>query len=98
VKGLSQALRDHPMLSACLVKRMYSFGVGGPVSMSTDRQILAYLRERFTEHGYKVPDLLREIALSNAFSQVREPKPAKPAATMVQADSQPAHPIAANNH
>ncbi|HVF15795.1 MAG TPA: DUF1592 domain-containing protein, partial [Steroidobacteraceae bacterium] len=98
VKGLSQALRDHPMLSACLVKRMYSFGVGGPVSMSTDRQILAYLRERFTEQGYKVPELLREIALSTAFSQVREPKPAKPTTTLVEAEPKPAHQIATNNH
>jgi len=87
VKGLNEALRDHPMLGACLVKRMYSFGVGGPVSMSTDRQILAYLREQFTEHGYRVPELLREIALSTAFSRVREPKAAKPATTLVQASS-----------
>jgi hypothetical protein len=98
VNGLSQALRDHPMLPACLVKRMYSFGVGGPVSMSTDRQILAYLRERFTEHGFKVPELLREIALSKAFSQVREPKPAKPTTTVVEAEPKPAHQIATNNH
>jgi hypothetical protein len=88
VDGLNQALHDHPMLPACIVNRMYSYGVGGPVSMSTDRHILAYLKEQFIEDGYKLPELLREIALSTAFSQVREPKPPKPATTVVNAQPQ----------
>ena len=39
--------------------------------MRYDRQILTYFEDRFAGHGYRVPDLLREIALSRAFSQVR---------------------------
>ncbi len=88
VDGLNEALRDHPMLPSCIVNRMYSFGVGGPVSMSRDRQILAYLKDQFIKDGYKLPDLLREIALSAAFSQVREPKAPKPDTTL--ASSAPA--------
>ncbi len=96
VDGLNKALRDHPMLPSCIINRMYSYGVGGPVSMSTDRQILAHLKQKFVEDGYKLPELLREIALSNAFSQVREPKAPKPAVTVVNAGPE-AQPHAVSN-
>jgi hypothetical protein len=94
VDGLNKALHDHPMLPSCIVNRMYSYGVGGMVSMSTDRQILAYLKEQFIEDGYKVPELLREIALSTAFSQVREPKAPKPNTTVVSSPPPAAEPTA----
>lgn len=71
VGGLANAMRDHPKLPFCLVNRMYAYGTGGPVSLRYDRAILDYFTERFSEHGYKVPDLLREIVLSQAFSRVR---------------------------
>jgi hypothetical protein len=74
VLGLSRALHDHPMLPSCLVKRLYGYGIGGPVSMGADRDMIAYLNRRFAAAGYKVPDLLRDIALSPAFSQVRAPR------------------------
>jgi len=71
VDGLATALRNHPKLPYCLVNRMYAYGTGGPVSLRYDREILAYFLQRFSGHGYKVPDLLRDIALSQAFSRVR---------------------------
>jgi hypothetical protein len=71
VDGLATALRNHPKLPYCLVNRMYAYGTGGPVSLRYDREILAHFLERFAGHGYKVPDLLRHIALSQAFSRVR---------------------------
>lgn len=71
VDGLATALRNHPKLPYCLVNRMYAYGTGGPVSLRYDREILTYFLQRFSGHGYKVPDLLRDIALSQAFSRVR---------------------------
>jgi hypothetical protein len=65
VTGLAQALHDHPQLTSCLVKRMYSYGAGGPTSIS-DRPVLSYLNERFAESGFRVPDLMRAIALGFA--------------------------------
>jgi hypothetical protein len=41
------------------------------VSMGADRNVLAYLTQRFAQAGYRYRDLLRDIALSSAFSQVR---------------------------
>ena len=71
VAGLATALRNHPQLPYCLVNRMYAYGTGGPVSLRYDRDILAHLLQGFADQGYKVPDLLRDIALSQAFSRVR---------------------------
>ena len=80
--GLAQAVHDHPALPTCLVKRMYSYGAGGALS-DADNPQLAFLNKRFESAGYKVPDLLRAIALSPAFSQVADapPKTAPPAKT-----------------
>lgn len=80
VGGLAQAMRDHPKLPYCLVNRLYAYGTGGPVSLRYDREILSYFEQRFGEHNYRVPELLREIAMSQAFSRVR---PAPEAAEQV---------------
>jgi hypothetical protein len=70
--GLSQALRDHPQLGACLVKRVYGWATGGPTDAS-DKPLLAWLGERFAADGYRLPELLRTVALSSAFATVRQP-------------------------
>jgi hypothetical protein len=71
IQGLGRALRDHPALSSCLVQRMYSYGTGGPTKPG-DRPLLDNFTQRFTQQGYRVKDLMRTIALSNAFSSVVE--------------------------
>jgi len=71
VEGLTTAMRDHPKLSACLVNRLYAYGTGGPVSLKYDRDILSWFTGRFAAQGYRLPELLRDIVLSEAFSQVR---------------------------
>ncbi|MEM7500846.1 MAG: DUF1592 domain-containing protein [Pseudomonadota bacterium] len=75
VAGLAFAMRDHPKLSSCLVNRLYSYGTGGPVTLKYDRDILSYFTARFAEQGYAVPELLRDIALSDAFVTVRPEVP-----------------------
>jgi hypothetical protein len=74
VAGLNQALHDHPSLPTCLINRVYSYGTGGPLSIAGDKAILENFKARFAAAGYKLPDLLRDIALSNAFVAVREGK------------------------
>ncbi len=65
VAGLGKALHDHPALPACLVNRVYSYGTGGPTSVSQDKLLLEHFKERFAKAGYKLPDLLRDIALGD---------------------------------
>lgn len=71
IAGLASALRDHPKLSACLVNRLYAYGTGGPVSLRYDRDILSWFEHRFVQADYRLPQLLRELALSQAFSGIR---------------------------
>jgi hypothetical protein len=85
VDGLARAMRDHPKLPYCLVNRLYAYGTGGPVSLRYDRDILSHFLQRFAGDGYRLPDLLREIALSKAFSHVRSaPKPAEDGITALR--------------
>jgi len=80
VAGLGQALHDNPGLPSCLVNRVYSYGSGGPTG-SADRPYLQYLTTSFSEEGYKLPELLRTIAMSDAFSRVKPLKRGAPAPT-----------------
>jgi len=70
--GLAQVVHDDPAVPSCLVTRLFAYGAGGPLS-PTDNGTLAYLNARFAAQGYRLPDLLRTIALSNAFSEIDEP-------------------------
>lgn len=69
--GLGKTLHDDATLPKCLVKRVFAYGTGGPET-SDDDAALAYFNTRFAEQGFRLPDLLRTIAMSAAFSQVRE--------------------------
>lgn len=73
VVGLGKALRDNPGLPNCLVTSLYSYGSGG-AAKPVDRPLMKYYIAEFAEQGYKVPDLLRTIVLSDAFSHVKELK------------------------
>ncbi len=81
-EGLGQALHDHPQLGSCLVKRLYSFGTGGPLS-NADTPAVDALSAAFARSGYKVPELMRMIVLSDAFSEVVE----TPSAPVKSADA-----------
>lgn len=88
VSGLAQALHDHPSLTSCLVKRMYSYGMGGPASPA-DRPVLRYLKHRFEEHGYRVPELMRTIALGFAQPLATRPTPPAPATRLPDTEAIP---------
>jgi len=74
VKGLAEAIRDHKALPTCFVRRIYSYGTGGPLS-ARDKEALEYFNNAFAAQGYKVPALLRTIATSEAFSTAYPDQP-----------------------
>jgi hypothetical protein len=76
LQGLEHLLHDHPAVPKCLVNRLYSYATGGPASPVSDGASLKHFTQDFAASGYRVMDLLRDIALSDAFSKVREPKTA----------------------
>jgi hypothetical protein len=73
--GLSQAVHDHPQVSACLVRRVYAWATGGPAQPS-DKPMLEWLGKRFAADGHRLPDLMRTVAQSSAFATVRADAPA----------------------
>ena len=70
--GLSQALRNHPETSRCLVEKMYRYAVGRD-TVWEERPYMDYLLASFGVDGYQVPRLMRTIALSNNFFAIRAP-------------------------
>ena len=86
VVGLGKALHDHPSLPQCLVKRVYGYGTGGPTT-SDDKPLLDYFDQRFAAEGYRLPDLLRTIVLSEAFAEVRPEAPIESEKTAAAADA-----------
>jgi len=91
--GLANAVHDNPAIPTCLVKRVYGYGVGGPLKTdANDKAVLKYFTARFEDTGYKLPQLLRTIALSGAFSEVTESAAAAPPPTKAAAAAAPQAP------
>ncbi len=79
--GLAEAVRNHPALPSCLVRRVLSYGTGSPVE-NTDRPLVDYFTAHFAEKGYRYADLLRDLVLSPAFYDVTESAPEQKTASV----------------
>lgn len=64
--GLGKALHDNPAATSCLVKNVYTYGVGRGVAPS-EKEWLAWLHTQFASHGYQFTELLHEIVTSDGF-------------------------------
>lgn len=71
MQGLAQAMHDHPETPRCLAEKVYRYAVGRDVVWE-ERPYLDYLDEAFKAENYRVPDLMRTIALSRNFFAIRE--------------------------
>lgn len=77
--GLGETLARHPRLSPCLVDSLFKYAVGrDPVA--GERELLAWFQDRFAASGYRLRELLRRIALSDAFRTTSGPRAAAVAA------------------
>jgi Protein of unknown function (DUF1592)/Protein of unknown function (DUF1588)/Protein of unknown function (DUF1585)/Protein of unknown function (DUF1595)/Protein of unknown function (DUF1587) len=73
-EGLGQALHDHPEPPRCLVERLYRYAVGRDTEIE-ERSYMDYLTKSFAAHGYRVPALMRTIALSENFFTISAAQP-----------------------
>ena len=73
--GLGQALRDHPALGPCLVKSIFRYAVGREPTLN-EEPFLESLQARFASSGYEVPNLLRELVMSEGFRTTSGPRDA----------------------
>ncbi len=70
--GLGKAMRNHPATPTCVVRRLWAYATGRPADNSTTAYI-NYLDQRFAKDGYRLPELLKQIATSDAFYAVAKP-------------------------
>jgi hypothetical protein len=67
--GLGAVLSRDPAVASCLVQTVWRYASGRDVE-SGERRYLRYLQARFAADGYKLPELMRRIATSQAFYAV----------------------------
>jgi hypothetical protein len=67
--GLARAIHADPAATSCLVDRMSSYALGQPAS-KVDKTWTQSLTKGFAEKGYRVPELMREIATSESLYRV----------------------------
>ncbi len=89
-RGVGEYLRNEPRVPACLVRNVYSYGVGEK-TYGRDRAYLAAQTEAFIASGYRFAALVQRIASSPEFFKVVAPKAKSPApvaeATVTQLQS-----------
>jgi hypothetical protein len=77
-QGLGNFLHNDPRVPACLVRDVYAYGVGRRID-DREEDYLAAQAKTFAANGYRVPDLMLQIASSPEFFKVVIPKGAAPA-------------------
>lgn len=75
--GLAKALRNHPETPRCVAERMYKAAVGRDIVWD-ERYYLDWLIAGFEDDGYRIPDLMHRIVMSENFFTVTRPS-AQPA-------------------
>ena len=67
-----RAIRNEPATVSCLVENLYKYAVGHAPG-DAEVRFLRGLEERFGEAGYRFPDLMAMIAMSEPFRTVARP-------------------------
>ncbi len=94
-EGLAKYLHDDPKVSACLVRNVYAYGVGRKTGIR-EEDYLADQTKIFASNGYRVPDLMVQIASSPEFFKVAAPSGTRTAAVVPAAATIPTRQSARN--
>jgi hypothetical protein len=87
--GLGRAMHDDPVTAACLVRRVFSYATGRGATRP-DMPWIRYLEKSFAEEHYRMPELLRRIALGRNLYRVASPAmPASQVAALATAEERP---------
>jgi hypothetical protein len=87
-QGLGKFLHDDPRVPACLVSNVYAYGVGRKPDY-TDEDYLSGQTTAFAGNGYRLPDLMMQIASSGQFFKVVAPSGVQRANSKPSATSSP---------
>jgi len=77
---LGKAVHDNPAAASCLVDTVFKYA-SGRAPAKGQREWMGWLNARFATEGYRVPALLRALALSDGFYAVSPPEAGKPVST-----------------
>ena len=92
--GLGEALRDSEAVANCAVLAVFRYALGREPELG-ERALLRDLDGRFEDAGYRFPDLMRAIALSQPFRTTSGPRALEAApAAPVAAPATPDAPVA----
>jgi hypothetical protein len=83
-RGLADLLREDPRVPACMVRDVFAYGVGRKTD-DRDEDYLAGQAQQFAANGYRVPDLMMQVAATPEFFKAAIPRGAKPAAAATTA-------------
>ena len=86
--GLGKFLHDNPRVPACLVHNVYAYGIGRTPD-ERDEDYLAGQARAFAGAGYRLPDLMAQIASSPEFFRVVVPSGVQPAPSSPAARAAP---------
>jgi hypothetical protein len=83
-RGLADFLREDPRVPACMVRDVFAYGVGRKTD-DRDEDYLAAQAQQFAANGYRVPELMMQVAATPEFFKAAIPRGAKPAAAATTA-------------
>jgi len=69
MKGLADAIHEHPAFAPCMVKTLSHYGIGRVASQS-EKSWIRTLSDRFEVHGYRMKRLILEFIMSPLFTNV----------------------------
>ncbi|HEU0176977.1 MAG TPA: DUF1592 domain-containing protein [Blastocatellia bacterium] len=87
-QGLGKLLQDDPRVPASLVRNVYAYGVGRKTE-ERDESYLSDQTRAFVRNGYRLPDLMAQIASSPEFFRVVVPSGAQHASSTPAATAAP---------
>lgn len=85
VAGLGKAMRENPAVPACVVNRLYAYAAARP-PLKDEKPLLDYFAAEFADSKYRIPELAREIAISDALFAVKSPTVQSAALSSVAGD------------
>ncbi len=72
VAGLGEAMRKNPAVPPCVVNRLFAYATARS-PLRDEGPLLEYFTREFADSDYRVPQLLRSIATSDALFAVKTP-------------------------
>jgi len=82
--GLGEAVRNNPAIPQCLVQRLTAYAFGNTPS-SGQKAFIRELQNHFERSGYRLPAVMKKLALSPEFYQAAPPSAHAASATVTAA-------------